>query len=173
MTGNALLDVRDLSVRYGGVTAVDEVNLAVPEGTIVGLIGPNGAGKTSLVDALSGFTRHVGDIVFQGQSISSLKPHQRARRGISRTFQSGGTFNDLTVEENVLIGERRNAGWLTRLAAVASGRSESHLSETGRVIAALGLENLLDRDVSGLTAGQLKLVAVARALVSQPRLVIM
>jgi len=168
-----VLDVRHLTVRYGGVTAVDDVSLAVPEHSVVGLIGPNGAGKTTLVDALSGYTRYAGQVRFHGAPIDSLKPHQRARRGIARTFQSGGSFDDLTVEENILIGERRAAGWMTTLGSIVTGRPERQLDETKRVISALRLEGLLLRDASGLSAGQLKLVSVARALAGRPDLIIL
>ena len=103
-----LLEVSGLRVTYGGVVAVSDVDLRIAEGTIYGLIGPNGAGKTSMVDALTGYTRPAaGRIVFGGREIGGLRPYQRARLGLARTFQSGELFDDLTVEENLLVASER------------------------------------------------------------------
>ena len=99
-----LLDVAGLRVTYGGVVAVSDVDLQIAEGTIYGLIGPNGAGKTSMVDALTGYTRPAaGRITFDGRDIGSLRPYRRARLGLARTFQSVELFDDLTVDENLLV----------------------------------------------------------------------
>src|SRR6516162_7201911 len=107
-TRQPLLDVAGLRVTYGGVVAVSDVDLRVDEGTIYGLIGPNGAGKTSMVDALTGYTRPAaGRIVFGGREIGGLRPYQRARLGLARTFQSVELFDDLTVEENLLVASER------------------------------------------------------------------
>src|ERR1700690_4369111 len=103
-TRQPLLDVAGLRVTYGGVVAVSDVDLQVSEGTIYGLIGPNGAGKTSMVDALTGYTRPAaGRIVFGGRDIGALRPYRRALLGLARTFQSVELFDDLTVEENLLV----------------------------------------------------------------------
>src|SRR3954454_10605696 len=104
----ALLTVDALRVTYGGVTAVKDVDLAVPEGRVVGLIGPNGAGKTSTIDALTGYHAPAsGTVTFDGDDITSMRPHVRARRGLVRTFQSVELFDDLTVEENLLVASQR------------------------------------------------------------------
>lgn len=168
----ALLTVTDLSVHYGGVVAVDAVSLTVPTGTIVGLIGPNGAGKTTLVDALTGFTGYSGHVTFRGDRLDRLPPHQRARRGLARTFQSGGIFDDLTVEENILIGERRASGGWGTARAVFSGRAEPPRPHTLELIQLLGLDGLLQVQVSELSEGHRKLVSVAQALASEPQLVL-
>ena len=103
-TAKPLLDVAGLRVTYGGVVAVSDVDLQVPEGTVFGLIGPNGAGKTSMVDALTGYIKPAaGRIVFDGRDISRLRPYRRARLGLARTFQSVELFGDLTVDENLLV----------------------------------------------------------------------
>src|ERR1700733_15012834 len=103
-TRRPLLDVGGLRVTYGGVVAVSDVDLQVTEGTIYGLIGPNGAGKTSMVDALPGATRPPsGRTVFDGRDFRSLRPLRRARLGLARTFQSVELFDDLTVDENLLV----------------------------------------------------------------------
>jgi branched-chain amino acid transport system ATP-binding protein len=102
--GTPLLDVSGLRVTYGGVVAVADVDLQVAEGTVFGLIGPNGAGKTSMVDALTGYTRaSAGKVTFGGRDIGRLRPYRRARLGLARTFQSVELFDDLTVDENLLV----------------------------------------------------------------------
>src|SRR5438093_7709367 len=104
----ALLNVDALSVTYGGVKAVNEVDLAVPAGKLVGLIGPNGAGKTSTIDALTGYhAPSNGRVTFDGDDITGMRPHLLARRGLARTWQSVELFDDLTVEENLLVASQR------------------------------------------------------------------
>src|SRR5258708_9074383 len=98
-----LLEVRDVSVRFGGIVALDSVSFDVPEGAIVGLIGPNGAGKTTLFNIVSGLYRmDSGDLVFRGQSIAGQAPHNVVRKGIARTFQNVELWPRMTVLENVL-----------------------------------------------------------------------
>src|SRR5690606_27759419 len=94
----------DVTVRYGGMTAVDQVSFDVPEGSIVGLIGPNGAGKTTLIDAIGGFAPSDGAIDLGGRDIHALRPHQRVEAGLGRTFQSVELYDDLSVGENVSVG---------------------------------------------------------------------
>ncbi len=173
MTGAPLLAVRDLTVRYGGVVALDAVSLDVGAGRIVGLIGPNGAGKTTLVDALTGFARYTGEIEFAGARIDHLRPHQRAGRGIARTFQAGGIFDDLTAEENILVGERRTTSWRGTLAAILTGRPERPLPGTDALIDALNLADVRGTLVGELSEGHRKLVCVAQALASSPELVLL
>ena len=103
--GTELLEARDLHVHFGGVRAVDGVDLALRKGEILGLIGPNGAGKTTLVNALSGFQKPTaGTVLMNGQDVTGLSPHRLARRGLARTFQSVRLFPGLTVLENVELG---------------------------------------------------------------------
>ena len=100
----SLLDVHQLRVTYGGVVAVDGASLAVEEGQLVGLIGPNGAGKTSMIDALTGYhAPSAGRVVFAGTDVTAVKAHRRSRMGLVRTFQSVELFDDLTVDENLLV----------------------------------------------------------------------
>ncbi|HVV08394.1 ABC transporter ATP-binding protein [Amycolatopsis sp.] len=173
MNGEPLLTVTDLTVRYGGVVAVDNVSLTVPTGKIVGLIGPNGAGKTTLVDALTGFVRCSGTVSFRGVRIDRLRAHLRARHGIARTFQAGGIFDDLTVRENILIGERRPGGWWSTVRAIVTGRGEHARPETRALVGTLGLGDLLGVQASELSSGQRKLVSVAQALAGGPELVLL
>ena len=144
-----LLDVRDLTVRYGGVVAVDYVSFSVEEGQIVGLIGPNGAGKTTTIDALCGFHGCSGSVLFDGQDLEGLAPHRRATLGLARTFQLAGVSDDLTVEENVQVGQHR---------ATAHGPHALN-----QILDDLGLTEMRDLQVSMLSQGQRQLVSVARA----------
>jgi branched-chain amino acid transport system ATP-binding protein len=171
--GPPLLSVAGLTVRYGGVVALDSVSLRVPPGGFVGLIGPNGAGKTTFVDALTGFTRYTGEVRFDGRRLDRQPAHVRAQQGLARTFQSGGVFDDLTVEENILIGERRRSGWLSAVGSVLSGRSAPASPATSEIIGSLGLTGLLGMAAEELSEGQRKLVSVAQALVSQPKLLLL
>jgi len=168
-----LLDVKDLTVRYGGVVALSSVSMSVVAGSIVGLIGPNGAGKTTFVDAMTGFTRYSGNVVFRGVPLDRQPPHMRVRHGLARTFQSAGTFDDLTVEENLLVGERRGSSWRSTVWAVLSGRSERLRPETKRLVESLDLTDTLGIRVSELSEGHRKLVSVAQALSSGPDFVLL
>jgi branched-chain amino acid transport system ATP-binding protein len=162
-----LLDVRDLSVRYGATVAVDHVSLAVDEGAIVGLIGPNGAGKTSLIDALSGFTEATGTITFGGVALHRMRAHDRARAGLVRTWQSIELFDDLTVREVLAVAEgSQRAGWSLRRRPPPKGPGHTD------VAARLGLGDILARRPSALSHGQRKIVGLARALAASPRLLL-
>jgi branched-chain amino acid transport system ATP-binding protein len=170
---SALLDVSGLTIRYGGVVAVDNVSLAVPEGSVYGLIGPNGAGKTSMVDALTGYTKPAsGTVQFDGRDITRLRPYRRARLGLARTFQSVELFDDLTVDENLLVAsERVNVGSALRDLFLAHRPPDR--TGVDWAVAVCGLEEVIDRYPSEISLGQRKLVGVGRALARQPRLVLL
>ena len=154
-----LLEVSNLTVRYGGVVAVDNVSFNVQQGQIVGLIGPNGAGKTTTIDALCGFHDYEGSVVFSGRDVGGSAPYRRAALGLSRTFQLAGVSDDLTVEENVQVGQQG-----------AAGRDPETLT---RILSELGLVDMRDLQVSMLSQGQRQLVSVARALAGEPRLLLL
>jgi branched-chain amino acid transport system ATP-binding protein len=161
------LEIRSLTVRYGGVVANDAVTLDVPPGSITGLIGPNGAGKTTLLDAVTGFARSSGEVVLNGESLHGLPPHRRARRGLARTWQSVELFEELTVRENVqaAASELTVSSMLLDLIWPARRRTST---DPGDALALLGLEGLADCRPSSLSLGQQKLVGVARALGGSP-----
>jgi branched-chain amino acid transport system ATP-binding protein len=167
----AVLELRGLSVRYGGVVALDDVSFAVPRGSLVGLIGPNGAGKTTLIDAVTGFTRSRGEVIMSGAPLNTLPPHRRARRGLRRTWQHGELFDDLTVRENLSVAAEPPNAWRT-IGDLIRGRSRQaeSVSDTLR---ALGLESLADFPASDLSEGQRKLVGVGRALAPGPELLLL
>jgi branched-chain amino acid transport system ATP-binding protein len=169
----ALLNVDALRVTYGGVTAVDDVDLAVPKGKVVGLIGPNGAGKTSIIDALTGYhAPAAGTVTFEGQDITSLRPHLRARRGLVRTFQSVELFDDLTVEENLLVASQR-MGVLKALRDLLLPVGSHPRDDVDWALDLCRLADDADRMPTELSHGRRKLVGVARALAQRPRLVLM
>jgi ABC-type branched-subunit amino acid transport system ATPase component len=157
--GPDLLSINDLSVRYGGVVAVDEATFAVSQGEIVGLIGPNGAGKTTAMDALCGFVNYTGHVTFEGHPLDGLPPHRRAMAGVGRTFQGIDLYEDLSVEENVVVGQ-----YMAKSADTEQLRA---------VLDLLGLSRFRERNVRELSQGQRQLISIARALAGQPRLLLL
>lgn len=168
-----LLDVIGLRVTYGGVVAVCDVDLQVAAGTIYGLIGPNGAGKTSMVDALTGYTRAAaGRIVFDGHDIGGLRPYRRARLGLARTFQSVELFDDLTVEENLLVASE-HVTVATTLRDLFWPRRPQDRTSVDWAISVCGLEDVADRYPTEISLGKRKLAGIGRALARQPSLVLL
>jgi branched-chain amino acid transport system ATP-binding protein len=165
----AVLEATGISVSFGGVHAVVDVDLEVPEGRLVGLIGPNGAGKTTFIDAISGFVRSRGRVELDGSDLTRLPPHARARRGLARTWQSIELFDDLSVRENLLVASHRPSVWGTIRETVSLPDAGS--AEIGSALELLGLEEIADEMPSELSQGRRKLVGIARALVTKPRLV--
>jgi branched-chain amino acid transport system ATP-binding protein len=163
-----VLSTAGLSVRFGGVRAVDAVDIVVEEGQLVGLIGPNGAGKTTFVDAVTGFVRYTGRAELDGRDLAGLPPHARARRGLARTWQSTELFDDLSVRENLMVAAERPS-WLA-LAAELVGRPAGDAAATSAALDLLGIGTLAEAMPSELTQGQRKLVGVARAIAMRPRL---
>ncbi|MFC6007457.1 ABC transporter ATP-binding protein [Angustibacter luteus] len=169
----ALLEVQDLRVTYGGVVAVDGVSFSVEPGSIVGLIGPNGAGKTSLIDALTGYHRpSAGRVVFAGDDVTSVKADRRSRLGLARTFQSVELFDDLTVEENLLVAAEQ-VGLLQPLRDMFLPHRPRGAEAVGWATSLLNLNSLSGRMPTDLSHGQRKLVSVGRALAQRPRLVLL
>jgi ABC-type branched-subunit amino acid transport system ATPase component/ABC-type branched-subunit amino acid transport system permease subunit len=162
------LEVQDITVRFGGTVAVDNVSLTVKPGTIVGLIGPNGAGKTTLIDAVTGFTRAAkGTLRLDGQEISRWSPVRRARAGLGRSFQSLELFEDSTVFDNLrAASDPRDAVSYVRdlvypFAPPLPGQVVSAINE-------FRLQDDLDRLVEDLSYGQRRLLAIARAVATRP-----
>jgi branched-chain amino acid transport system ATP-binding protein len=166
-----ILQARGVSVHYGGVQALADVDLDVREGELVGLIGPNGAGKTTFVDALTGFVRYTGTVSLDEHDLAGLPAHRRARRGLARTWQSIELFDDLTVWENLAVGSGRSSFWglareLVRPVAASAPEIERALD-----LVELGWAAELMPDE--LSQGQRKLVGVARAIAPGPRLLLL
>lgn len=170
-----LLQTTALTVRYGGVVAVNGIDLSVEEGRIVGLIGPNGAGKTSFIDALSGMTPASGTIHFDGQDLSRRPPHRRAKAGLVRTWQSIELFEDLSVRENLQVALERESAFdlLVDMVLPRRRHGAGHEESVAAALDLVGARDLADRHPSELSQGQRKMIGVARALAQRPRLVCM
>ncbi|MFE7841525.1 ATP-binding cassette domain-containing protein [Streptomyces sp. NPDC057474] len=167
------LRVRDLTVRYGGVVAVDGLSLDVEPGRIVGLIGPNGAGKTSAIDAVTGFTRAArGDVRLGDREVTRLPVHRRAAAGLSRSFQSLELFEDMTVLDNLYAACDRPGRWayLTDLIRPGSRPLPAHVLVAVREF---GLQDSLDRPVGDLSYGERRLLAIARAVAASPSVLLL
>jgi branched-chain amino acid transport system ATP-binding protein len=172
------LEVRSLTVRFGGLTALDDVTLDVPSGRIVGIIGPNGAGKTTLFNVVCGLLiTPAGEVIFNGRSIKGVQPHELNALGISRTLQGLGLWRGLTVLENVMVGARRGVRpGLTSalLGMVRSDRYESELREHALAqLRELGIADYAHRYPGALPYGVQKWISLARALVSRPALLLL
>jgi branched-chain amino acid transport system ATP-binding protein len=170
----SLLHTTDLTVRFGGVVANNEINLRIEEGQVVGLIGPNGAGKTTFIDAITGYVTSTGGIELDGRNIRTLKPYQRVGQGLVRTFQSLELFEDLTVEDNLLVAAKPTKWYDTVLDIVRLNRTAPDVQQrVDRALELVGLSDFRAQPPSALSQGQRKLVGVARALAGSPRLVLL
>ncbi|TMD64095.1 MAG: ABC transporter ATP-binding protein [Chloroflexi bacterium] len=170
------LDVADLTVRFGGVLALDGVSLKVEANEIHGIIGPNGAGKTTLFNAVCGFLRPArGTIRYRGQALLGTAPHQLARLGIARTLQSLGLWPGLTVLENLLVGSRVRPNFFASLLAMPrADRLEWRLREQAtQVLDELGIASVADAHPAALPYGLQKRVILARALMAEPELLLL
>jgi branched-chain amino acid transport system ATP-binding protein len=173
-----MLEVIDVSRRFGGAHAADRVSFGVARGSITGLIGPNGAGKTTMFNMIAGsLPPSAGRILLEGHAIGREPAHRRLARGLGRTFQIPRPFPAMTVLENVLVaavgqrGERPFANWLSP-GAVA--RQERRLAERAReIIAFVTLDRLADAPAGSLSGGQRKLLELARVLMAEPKLVLL
>jgi branched-chain amino acid transport system ATP-binding protein len=162
---DVVLDVSGVSVRFGGLVAIESVSLAVRRGQIMGLIGPNGAGKTTLFNVIAGIQRPTAGVVrIGGRDISRLPPHKRARLGVGRTFQRLEVFGTLTVRENVLVAAEARRRW---------DRGVKPEQVTGELLARLHLDTLDEAMVDSLPVGTQRLVELARALACAPRLLLL
>ena len=175
---SVILETRNLTKCFGGVTAVSDLDLAVNEGEIFGLIGPNGAGKTTVFSMISGFQKPTrGDIVFEGRSLVGLPAWGVGRRGVARLFQHSVSFSNISVLENVIVGFHRNrrAG----LAASVFGTKRARIEEDGfkkqaaEIVRFVGLESLQDERANNLSHGHQRLLSVATTLATQPRLLLL
>jgi branched-chain amino acid transport system ATP-binding protein len=170
-----LLETRDLTRLFGGLAAVNHVDLSVGEGEIVGLIGPNGAGKTTCFNLLSGFLRPTtGSIVFDGEDITGLRPHQIAARGLVRTFQLTTLFQEMTALENVLLGLHLHSG--TSLRQVLFSRRDFPPDEVARgrdMLEFSGLAAHAEQPTKNLPHGHQRVLGIAMALAARPRLLLL
>jgi branched-chain amino acid transport system ATP-binding protein len=176
--GADILSVRNVSMRFGGIVALEDVSFDMAPGHIVGLIGPNGAGKTTLFNCVSRlYTPNSGDLVFEGQSIIRDTPHHVAALGIGRTFQNLALFPSMTVLQNVMVGVHARTGsdFLSNALRLPSVRREERMMREAamEVIGFLELERVAAHPAAGLPFGTLKRVELARALAGNPKLLLL
>jgi branched-chain amino acid transport system ATP-binding protein len=170
-----LLEARDLTRHFGGLAAVNHVDLTVEKGEIVGLIGPNGAGKTTCFNLLSGFLRPTaGSIVFDGANITGLRPHQIAARGLVRTFQLTTLFQEMTALQNVLLGLHLHSGTGLRQLLFSRRDFPAHEVALGReALEFTGLAAHADQPTKNLPHGHQRVLGIAMALAARPRLLLL
>lgn len=169
-----LLEVDDLLVAFGGVHALDGVDLTVERGSVTGLIGPNGAGKTTLIDAVTGFVPPTrGAVRFDGRDLAGLAPNKRAELGLVRTFQSLELFEDLSVGDNLRVAAEPEPWWGIFAEATGFTVPSTVEADVGWALELMDLDGVADVQPSELSHGQRRLVSVARALAARPELVLL
>jgi branched-chain amino acid transport system ATP-binding protein len=176
--GDNQLVVESVSKRFGGVTAVQDVSLDVPRGSILSIIGPNGAGKTSLLNMISGFYKpDSGRIVLEGRDITQKKPSDIASLGIARTFQNIALFSGLTVLDNLMLGRhvRMKSGVLASVVYWGMAQKEdiAHREAIEEIIEFLKLQDLRKQPTASLAYGRRKRVELGRALALEPKLLLL
>jgi branched-chain amino acid transport system ATP-binding protein len=174
----AVLEVKNTGIRFGGLVALDDVTVNVPEWEIVGLIGPNGAGKTTLFNCIMGaYAPNTGSISFRGRDISLLPTHRRTALGIGRTFQNIGLIRGLSVLENFMVAQHPRIGYGAIGALLGAPRSfaeERKLRANAlEVLDFVGLAHLADSQLDGLPYGTLKLIEVGTVLATDPDLLLL
>jgi branched-chain amino acid transport system ATP-binding protein len=164
--GREMLRVEHVSVRFGGVQALDDVSLGVRTGSVHGLIGPNGAGKTTLFNVITGLTKPaIGTVALDGRDVTRTRPHRRARLGTARTFQRLELFTSLSVRENVQVA--------ADTARPIWHRYRGAASLVASALERVGLEDVADERVEALPVGTARLVELARALATTPRVLLL
>lgn len=172
-----MLEIRDLSVHFGGVRAVDRIDLTVEDGEVFGVIGPNGSGKTTLLNSLTGVVSATGTVLLDGEALALGKPQRMYGAGISRVFQAPQPFPDLSCLENVLLAsrDRRQTGYLAALMRRRAmlQRERHRWDRAMEALALVGLVGLAQHEVGSLTYGQRRLLEIARSVYSRPRLLLL
>jgi branched-chain amino acid transport system ATP-binding protein len=162
----ALLEIEGVSVQFGGLLAVDDASLSVPEGCVTGLIGPNGAGKTTLFNVITGLqTPTGGRVLLDDVDVTRRRPYRRARLGIARTFQRLEAFGSLTARENVLVALEMRKRW-------AKSRYDS-AKIADELLEKVGAASVADKQVESLPTGSARLVELARALATDPKVLLL
>lgn len=173
-----VLEINKISKNFGGIQALTDVSFSVEEGEILGLIGPNGAGKTTMFNMITAmYPPSSGDISFIGKSLSNLKPHQITEQGICRTFQNIRLFSDLTVRENVMVGNhcRLKTNVLQSVFRTKAQKAEEArvLATSDEILEVVGLANDKETIAKNLSYGAQRRLEIARALASRPKLILL
>jgi branched-chain amino acid transport system ATP-binding protein len=174
----SVLEIKETGIRFGGLVALNDVNVEVPEWEIVGLIGPNGAGKTTLFNCIMGaYAPNTGSIWYRGKDISLLPTHRRVALGIGRTFQNIGLVRGLTVLENCMVAQHPRIGYSAPSALLGAPRTfaeERRLKNYAmEVLDFLDLSHLANRHLDGLPYGTLKLIEIGTVLATDPDLLLL
>jgi branched-chain amino acid transport system ATP-binding protein len=173
------MQCQDVTVRFGGVVAVNSVSLTIPPASIVGLVGPNGAGKSTLFSVLSGLRRpNAGTVEFDGKDITGASAQHRARLGLARTFQHPEVFSGLTVREHIILAHRvstrRSRVWSDMVTARGFRRADQEETErVGTLLDALSLTPIADQPAAALSLGMTRLVEIARGLAANPAVLLL
>ena len=174
----SILELKDVTIRFGGLTAVSKVNLSVPQNTIVSLIGPNGAGKSTIFNIITGMYKpSQGEIYFDGQRIDGMPAYKLTKMGIGRTFQNIRLFRELTVLDNVKIGIHScaSAGMFSALSRFTTQRQEEkYITEKAREeLDAMGLLNKAHELANNLSYGDQRRLEIVRAIATNPKLILL
>ncbi|SEB46927.1 amino acid/amide ABC transporter ATP-binding protein 1, HAAT family [Nitratireductor aquibiodomus] len=176
--GGVLLDVKNVSLSFGGVKAITDISLNVLKGEIRAIIGPNGAGKTSMLNVINGFyTPQEGTIIFRGKERRSMKPHQAVGQGIARTFQNVALFKGMSTLDNIMAGRsvrmKRNIGWQMLWRGPALREEIEHREKVEEIIDFLEIQYIRRTPVGKLPYGLQKRVELGRALAMEPTLLLL
>lgn len=175
---NSMLTLNNITMRFGGLTAVNDINMKIDRGSITGLIGPNGAGKTTVFNMISGFyTPTSGSIELEGKKVSGLPPHIVCKRNIARTFQNIRLFTGLTVLQNVMVGAhvRQKSPWFASALCFPGAMKEEHRIRdlAMQLLERVHLDNLADQPATALPYGAQRRLEIARALATEPKLLLL
>ena len=170
-----LLQAHDITIRFGGLTAVDAVNMNIAPGELIGIMGPNGAGKTTFFNAISGVTPLTsGQLSVNGRSLTGASPHQFAAKGLARTFQTPRVFTDLPVRENIRFGllfagrrPRKYVFWGEEKGVPWA------LRDASSILAVIGLSHLADLPAAAITPSQQRVLEIGMALATRPRILLL
>ena len=176
--GDVLMDMRNITLRFGGVEAIKDISFDIREGEIRAIIGPNGAGKSSMLNVISGFYNpQVGEVWFRGKKRPQLKPYQVARQGIARTFQNIALFEGMTVLDNVMTGRltrmSSNLFWQSLWVGRAEREEVENREKVEQIIDFLEIQAIRKTPVGRLPYGLKKRVELARALAAEPKLLLL
>lgn len=173
-----LLELKEVTKKFGGITALSDMSFSVNKGDIFGIIGPNGAGKTTIFNMITGIYQVTsGDVLFNGASIEGKKPYQIVDGGIARTFQNIRLFGNMTVLENILVGHhsRMKEGLLASIFHTKSMRREEQeaVEEAHKLLQYVGLDDVADHTAAELPYGKQRKLEIARAMAAHPQLILL
>ena len=176
--GGPVMEMRSITLRFGGVTALQDISFDILEGEIRAIIGPNGAGKSSMLNVINGFYHpQEGDVMFRGEKRGPLKPHQIAKQGIARTFQNIALFNGMTTLDNIMSGRltrmKANMFWQAIWSGKAEAEEVEHREAVEKIIDFLEIQAIRKTPVGRLPYGLQKRVELGRALAAEPQLLLL